>query len=486
MDVPTTKGNPELRTLLLNAALEVLAEPETPFELRKIAERAGKSRTAPYLVFGKGKEGGLRALKLAVAAEGTAQLRHDLNRARGSSTDPRLAFRSSVEAFLTFADERDRLFRLMFGPEVAEAEGLPPDHPELERLTIARMELELVLFDLIQPFDTAGDSIQPLMRAWTAIHGTAVLMRDPVYREKMRPLFRGPSDYADLATEISLGTSRDSEGLKNAAECLLRARNMRQKASGGSAKRARRAPPPSSAPPDDLMMVDGFAFFDDTKDESDPDAIRKKWEGFGEGMDDALAFAPPDPTGDPGSPDLDFGKAIEGMAGMLGMTEEQSAAAWKAVTKMAGLDPGTTSGTGGDIGSIPDPAIRRAWMAKPALDGSRVLWIESRPDQVSWEKQALEELGVTVRAVRTTKDALEQLRGGTFDLILSNVHRGGDPGAGTDALPYLQKIAPDVPVVFYVPQLNEGEETPQGASGITDQPDELLHLVLDQIERARI
>ena len=43
MDVPTTKGNPELRTLLLNAALEVLAEPETPFELRKIAERAGIS-----------------------------------------------------------------------------------------------------------------------------------------------------------------------------------------------------------------------------------------------------------------------------------------------------------------------------------------------------------------------------------------------------------------------------------------------------------
>ena len=300
MDVPTTKGNPELRTLLLNAALEVLAEPETPFELRKIAERAGKSRTAPYLVFGKGTEGGLRALKLAVAAEGTAQLRHDLNRAHESTTDPRLAFRSAVEVFLTFADERDRLFRLMFGPEVAEAEGLPPDHPELERLTIARTDLELVLFSLIEPFGTTEDTVQRLMRAWTAIHGTAVLMRDPVYREKMRPFFRGPSDYANLATEISLGMPADSEGLKKAAECLLRARNMRQKASGGSAKRARRAPPPSSAPPDDLMMVDGFAFFDDTKDESDPDAIRKKWEGFGEGMDDALAFAPPDPTGDPG------------------------------------------------------------------------------------------------------------------------------------------------------------------------------------------
>ena len=484
MDVPASESNLKLRTLLLNAALEILEEQETPFELRKIAERAGKSRTAPYLVFGKGKEGGLRALKLAVAAEGTAQLHHGLKRAQESSTDPRIAFRSAVEAFLTFADERDRLFRLMFGPEVAEAEGLPPDHSELERLTIARTELELVLFALIEPFGTSEETVQRLMRVWTAIHGTAVLMRDPVYREKMRMFFRGPRDYANLATEISLGTSTSSEGLKKAAECLLRARKMRRKASAGSDKRA---PPPSSAPPDSPMMVDSFPFSGDTEDESGHGTIERKWEEFEEDMyDDALAFTSPDPAGDPGSPDLDFGKAIEGMAGMLGMTEEQSAAAWKAVTKMAGLDPGTTSGTGGDIGTIPDPAIRRAWMAKPALDGSRVLWIESRPDQVSWEKQALEELGVTVHAVRTTKDALEQLHGGTFDLILSDVHRDGDRSAGTDALPYLQKIAPDLPVIFYVPQLNEGEETPLGATGITDQPDELLHLVLDQVERGRI
>ena len=70
MDAPASESNLKLRTLLLNAAFEILEEEETPFELRKVAERAGKSRTAPYLVFGKGKEGGLRALKLAVAAEG--------------------------------------------------------------------------------------------------------------------------------------------------------------------------------------------------------------------------------------------------------------------------------------------------------------------------------------------------------------------------------------------------------------------------------
>ena len=93
---------------------------------------------------------------------------------------------------------------------------------------------------------------------------------------------------------------------------------------------------------------------------------------------------------------------------------------------------------------------------------------------------------MTVRAVRTTKDALEQLHRGTFDLILSDVHREGDSDTGTHALPYLKKIAPDVPVVFYVRQLNEGEKTPQGATGITDQPDELLHLVLDQVERGRV
>ena len=52
MDAPASESNLKLRTLLLNAAFEILEEEETPFELRKIAERAGKSRTAPYLVFG--------------------------------------------------------------------------------------------------------------------------------------------------------------------------------------------------------------------------------------------------------------------------------------------------------------------------------------------------------------------------------------------------------------------------------------------------
>jgi AcrR family transcriptional regulator len=64
-----------LRRLFLDAARELLAEDDGELELRKVAERAGKSRTAPYLAFGKAEEGGgLPALLMAVAGEGFEEL----------------------------------------------------------------------------------------------------------------------------------------------------------------------------------------------------------------------------------------------------------------------------------------------------------------------------------------------------------------------------------------------------------------------------
>ena len=61
MDQNPSKHAGELKELLLDAALSILAEEDTPLGLRKVAERAGKSRTAPYLVFGQKQDGGRQA-----------------------------------------------------------------------------------------------------------------------------------------------------------------------------------------------------------------------------------------------------------------------------------------------------------------------------------------------------------------------------------------------------------------------------------------
>ena len=41
-----------------------------------------------------------------------------------------------------------------------------------------------------------------------------------------------------------------------------------------------------------------------------------------------------------------------------------------------------------------------------------------------------------------------------------------------------------VPVIFYVGHVTDA--APAGSAGITAEPDELIHLVLDQLERKRI
>ena len=53
------------------------------------------------------------------------------------------------------------------------------------------------------------------------------------------------------------------------------------------------------------------------------------------------------------------------------------------------------------------------------------------------------------------------------------------------ALPALQAVAPDTPVIFYVGEVDERRGPPPGSAGITNRPDELLHLVLDVLERRR-
>jgi len=54
------------------------------------------------------------------------------------------------------------------------------------------------------------------------------------------------------------------------------------------------------------------------------------------------------------------------------------------------------------------------------------------------------------------------------------------------ALPWIRKLGDGAPVVFYIGDLDEDRGVPPGAFGITDRVEELLHLVLDALERRRM
>lgn len=128
--------------------------------------------------------------------------------------------------------------------------------------------------------------------------------------------------------------------------------------------------------------------------------------------------------------------------------------------------------------------LRRARAVERALAGARILWVDDRPEGNVLERQCLAALRVHVTTVETTRSALACLEREAFDLIVSDIARGDSPTEGLDALPRLAGGASGAPVVYYVMHL-QPRGAPPGAFGITNRPDELLHLCMDALERRR-
>ena len=129
--------------------------------------------------------------------------------------------------------------------------------------------------------------------------------------------------------------------------------------------------------------------------------------------------------------------------------------------------------------------LRRALVVQPALKDARILWVDDDPAGSILEQNALNALGVRITTVETTQSALAYLRRETYDLILSDVDREGSASHGLDMLPAMRERAPGVPVIFYILNLTD-RGVPAGAFGITNRPDELLHLCMDALERRRL
>ena len=130
-------------------------------------------------------------------------------------------------------------------------------------------------------------------------------------------------------------------------------------------------------------------------------------------------------------------------------------------------------------------ALRRARMVGKAIRGARILWIDDRPENNIWERRFLENLGVVCVNVVTTRSAVAHLAAESFDIIISDIAREDRSRAGIEALPAIRAVEPSKPLLFYVGQVSLAG-TPRDAQGIADDPNELLHLVLDQLERYRV
>ncbi len=113
----------------------------------------------------------------------------------------------------------------------------------------------------------------------------------------------------------------------------------------------------------------------------------------------------------------------------------------------------------------------------------RILWIDDNPDTVLYESGVLQNLGMMVEFAKNSANAMERLNREKFQLLISDIHRGAQTTAGLDFMHDMQAQQMNPLMIFYVSHLDKSKGVPPGAFGITDDPNELIHLVLDATER---
>jgi CheY-like chemotaxis protein len=115
----------------------------------------------------------------------------------------------------------------------------------------------------------------------------------------------------------------------------------------------------------------------------------------------------------------------------------------------------------------------------------QILWLDDSPEYSINERRMFSSLRAEIDVAKSTEEALGHLRSGRHDLVISDMARGDDAQAGLAFLEQFRNESKTIPVIFYVGLFEPGRGVPPHAFGITNRPDELLHLTLDALERQK-
>ena len=161
----------DLRRALLQAARETIREKgASGLTLRAVARAAKVSHAAPYHHF-PDKD----ALLAAVAEEGFEQLRASVSERTAGANSPADAMQESAVAYVLFAVEHPDLFRVMFGPQLAQKTA----HPNLQASAQAAYGGLLDgLRESVPAAVPSGAVAQMAVASWAVTHGLAMLLVD--------------------------------------------------------------------------------------------------------------------------------------------------------------------------------------------------------------------------------------------------------------------------------------------------------------------
>lgn len=133
-----------------------------------------------------------------------------------------------------------------------------------------------------------------------------------------------------------------------------------------------------------------------------------------------------------------------------------------------------------------DRALKRALDSRKLLSGARILWVDDQPENDNNERRMLQQLGVYCDFAQSTKSAMECLEEHDYDCVISDMVRKAESDtAGTDLIRRFRESKINLPVILYIGTYDSTLGKPDGAFGITNRPDELLHLLIDVLGRRK-
>lgn len=115
---------------------------------------------------------------------------------------------------------------------------------------------------------------------------------------------------------------------------------------------------------------------------------------------------------------------------------------------------------------------------------NRILWVDDRPENNVYERQAFEAQGIEFSLALSTSEALELLKTNNFAVIISDMGRKEGPQEGYVLLEKLRAMGDKTPFMIYAASnLPEHKKMARerGAIGSTNRADELFQTVMGAV-----
>jgi hypothetical protein len=135
-----------------------------------------------------------------------------------------------------------------------------------------------------------------------------------------------------------------------------------------------------------------------------------------------------------------------------------------------------------------DLVLARAKRIASLLNGAKVLWLDDEPGKLIDERLLFGQLGMSVDFFdKFSEELMTKLTKNPYNLVISDMKYLNPDGikVKNSLLDEMVKRKIDIPLIYYVGNYDRERGVPANAFGMTDRPDQLLHLVFDVIERKK-